>query len=58
MVFSSQTFICVFLPLTLGIYFLPKSMNNAMLVAASFVFYCATRESVRLRSLIASSGAA
>ena len=40
MVFSSPTFICLFLPLTLGIYFLlPKSMNNAVLVAASLVFY-------------------
>src|SRR5215203_5106257 len=40
MVFSSPTFICLFLPLTLGLYFLlPKRMNNAVLVAASIVFY-------------------
>jgi len=40
MVFSSPTFLCLFLPLTLAFYFLlPKSMNNALLVAASLVFY-------------------
>jgi len=40
MVFSSPTFICLFLPLALAFYFLlPKSMNNAVLVAASMVFY-------------------
>jgi alginate O-acetyltransferase complex protein AlgI len=40
MVFSSPTFICLFLPLALAFYFLlPKSMNNAVLVAASLVFY-------------------
>src|SRR3954451_9725150 len=40
MVFSSPTFVCLFLPLTLALYFLlPKSMNNALLVAASLVFY-------------------
>jgi alginate O-acetyltransferase complex protein AlgI len=40
MVFSSPTFLCLFLPLTLALYFLlPKSMNNAVLVAASMVFY-------------------
>jgi len=40
MVFSSPTFICLFLPLTLGFYFLlPRSANNAVLVAASLVFY-------------------
>jgi alginate O-acetyltransferase complex protein AlgI len=40
MVFSSPTFVCLFLPLTLALYFLlPKSMNNALLVAASIVFY-------------------
>jgi alginate O-acetyltransferase complex protein AlgI len=40
MVFSSPTFICLFLPLTLAFYFLlPKSTNNAVLVAASLVFY-------------------
>ena len=40
MVFSSPTFICIFLPLVLGFYFaLPKSLNNPVLVAASLVFY-------------------
>jgi len=40
MVFSSPTFISLFLPLTLGLYFLlPRSANNAVLVAASLVFY-------------------
>jgi alginate O-acetyltransferase complex protein AlgI len=40
MVFSSPTFVCLFLPLTLALYFLlPKSMNNALLVAGSLVFY-------------------
>src|ERR1041384_2857904 len=40
MVFSSPTFLCLFLPLTLAFYFLlPKSTNNALLVAASLVFY-------------------
>jgi alginate O-acetyltransferase complex protein AlgI len=40
MVFSSPTFICLFLPLTLALYFLlPRSLNNAVLVAASLVFY-------------------
>jgi alginate O-acetyltransferase complex protein AlgI len=40
MVFSSPTFICLFLPLTLAFYFLlPRTANNAVLVAASIVFY-------------------
>jgi alginate O-acetyltransferase complex protein AlgI len=40
MVFSSPIFVCVFLPLVLGIYYLlPKSANNIALVAASLVFY-------------------
>ena len=40
MVFSSPTFISLFLPLTLALYFLlPKAWNNALLVAASLVFY-------------------
>src|ERR1044072_5265094 len=40
MVFSSPTFICLFLPLTLALYFLlPRSANNAVLVGASIVFY-------------------
>ena len=40
MVFSSPTFICLFLPLTLALYFLlPRSANNAVLVGASLVFY-------------------
>jgi len=40
MVFSSPTFISLFLPLTLALYFLlPKAWNNAVLVAASLVFY-------------------
>src|SRR5204863_7736493 len=40
MVFSSPTFICLFLPLTLAFYFLlPRSTNNAVLVGASVVFY-------------------
>ena len=40
MVFSSPTFICLFLPLTLAFYFLlPRPANNAVLVGASIVFY-------------------
>jgi alginate O-acetyltransferase complex protein AlgI len=40
MVFSSPTFICLFLPLTLAFYvLLPRSANNAVLVGASIVFY-------------------
>src|SRR5436190_7923455 len=40
MVFSSPTFICLFLPLTLAFYFLsPQSAKNAVLVGASIVFY-------------------
>src|ERR1700680_183184 len=40
MVFSSLTFVCVFLPLVVALYFgLPKSLNNWVLVVASFVFY-------------------
>src|SRR5689334_18921153 len=40
MVFSNPTFICLFLPLTLALYvLLPRSANNAVLVAASIVFY-------------------
>jgi alginate O-acetyltransferase complex protein AlgI len=40
MVFSSPTFICLFVPLTLAFYFvLPRSSNNLVLVAASIVFY-------------------
>ena len=40
MVFSSPTFVCLFLPLTLALYFLlPRSSNNLVLVAASIVFY-------------------
>ena len=40
MVFSSPTFVCLFPPLTLALYFLlPRSSNNLVLVAASIVFY-------------------
>ena len=40
MVFSSPTFVCLFLPLTLALYFLlPRSSNNLVLVGASIVFY-------------------
>jgi alginate O-acetyltransferase complex protein AlgI len=40
MVFSSLTFVCVFLPLVVAFYFaLPKAANNAVLVVASYVFY-------------------
>ena len=40
MVFSSPTFVCLFLPLTLACYFLlPRSSNNLVLVVASIVFY-------------------
>ena len=40
MVFSSPTFVCLFLPLTLALYFLlPRSLNNPVLVVASIVFY-------------------
>ena len=40
MIFSSPTFICLFLPLVLGLYLLlPKTLNNIVLVVASLVFY-------------------
>ena len=40
MVFSSLTFLCFFLPLTLGVYYLlPKRARNGVLLAASLVFY-------------------
>jgi alginate O-acetyltransferase complex protein AlgI len=40
MVFSSLPFVCVFLPLVLGLYFaLPKATNNLVLVVASYAFY-------------------
>jgi alginate O-acetyltransferase complex protein AlgI len=40
MLFSSLPFVCLFLPTVLAFYFtLPKSANNAVLVAASVVFY-------------------
>ena len=40
MVFSSLTFLCVFLPLTLGVYYLcPRRGRNAVLLIASLVFY-------------------
>ena len=40
MVFSSLTFVCVFLPLTLAFYFIsPRSLRNLVLVVASVLFY-------------------
>jgi alginate O-acetyltransferase complex protein AlgI len=40
MVFSSLTFVCVFLPAVLACYFFfPRSFRNGVLVAASLVFY-------------------
>ena len=40
MVFSNLTFVCLFLPITLALYFSsPKSLHNAVLVLASVVFY-------------------
>ena len=40
MVFSSLPFICVFLPMVVGLYFaLPKAANNLVLVVASYAFY-------------------
>lgn len=40
MVFSSLTFLCVFLPLTLGIYYLcPRRGRNTVLLLASLIFY-------------------
>src|SRR6476660_5554633 len=40
MVFSNLTFVCLFLPITLALYFSsPKWLHNAVLVAASIVFY-------------------
>jgi alginate O-acetyltransferase complex protein AlgI len=40
MVFSSLPFLCVFLPVVVGLYFaLPKAANNLVLVVASYVFY-------------------
>jgi alginate O-acetyltransferase complex protein AlgI len=40
MVFSNLTFVCLFLPITLALYFSsPKWLHNAVLVFASIVFY-------------------
>src|SRR5436309_2506946 len=40
MVFSSLTFVCLFLPTALAAYFMaPQAARNAVLVAASIVFY-------------------
>ena len=40
MVFSSLTFVCVFLPLVVAFYFaLPRQANNLVLVIASYLFY-------------------
>ena len=40
MVFSSLPFVCVFLPVVVGLYFaLPKAANNFILVVASYAFY-------------------
>ncbi len=40
MVFSNLTFVCLFLPITLALYFSsPKRLHNAVLVFASIVFY-------------------
>ncbi len=40
MVFSSPIFLFVFLPLTLGLYYLlPREAKNGFLLAASLVFY-------------------
>lgn len=40
MVFSSLTFVCLFLPATLAFYFIsPRSLRNVVLVAASILFY-------------------
>ena len=40
MVFSNLTFVCLFLPITLALYFSsPKWLHNAVLVLASIVFY-------------------
>jgi alginate O-acetyltransferase complex protein AlgI len=40
MVFSSLTFVCLFLPIVLALYFsAPQSARNIILVAASAVFY-------------------
>ena len=40
MVFSNLTFVCLFLPLTIALYFSsPKWLHNTVLVFASIVFY-------------------
>ena len=40
MVFSSLTFVCVFLPTVVAFYFaLPRQANNLVLVVASYLFY-------------------
>jgi alginate O-acetyltransferase complex protein AlgI len=40
MVFSNLTFVCLFLPITLALYFSsPKWLHNTVLVLASIVFY-------------------
>ncbi len=40
MVFSSLSFLCLFLPLTLGLYYLcPRKGRNTVLLLASLVFY-------------------
>ena len=40
MIFSSLTFLCLFLPVTVGLYYLlPEKLKNGFLFAASLVFY-------------------
>ena len=40
MIFSSLTFLCLFLPITLGLYYLaPGKLKNTVLLITSLVFY-------------------
>ena len=56
MVFSSAVFLCLFLPLTLGIYLvLPAKLRNAFLFAASLAFY-AWGEPIYLLLMLFSTG--
>jgi alginate O-acetyltransferase complex protein AlgI len=70
MVFSSLTFVCLFLPITIALYFSsPRWLHNAVLVFASIVFYIwggrvavvlvlvSIAVNFRLGQLIAASGA-
>ena len=54
MVFSSLTFLFLFFPIVIGVYYLcPRALRNLWLLAASLLFY-AWGEPVYIRLMVAS----